>query len=43
MRLSGHQITVPIIQLGTGGIIRLIIMLGIHSQFSDIETTSIFA
>jgi hypothetical protein len=25
------------------GIIRLIIMLGIHSQFSDIETTSIYA
>jgi hypothetical protein len=38
---SFWTLTVPIIQLGTG-VIRLIIMLGIHS-FSDIETTSIYA
>ena len=43
MPLSGHQITVPITQLGTGDIIRLIIMPGIHSRFLDIETTLIFA
>jgi hypothetical protein len=34
--------TVPIIQLGTG-VLSVLLLFGIHSQFSDIETTSIYA
>jgi hypothetical protein len=42
MHLSGHHYR-PYYPTWNWGIIRLIIMLGIHSQFSDIETTSIYA